>query len=250
MLLCPPGTQPHKLTHQPGSPPNAAPLGAPNAVVAAIQVHKPSEGGQWHLEHTPCIEVLVRAKGAILNALTDAKYDKITHVRQAVGKALVEMDCIPSPRSNPKLATAFSAEAEDSDLETLLASKRAKPNSRPLSGESSGLGKAGSGRDALEEAGDQDDGAPSPRSDMGTAFEPEHDSGDSPRGPASPSDEAQLQRDSLQSKQGSRRRWAGSPSASLNRSASSSALPSCCLLYLLWHCCRTSHVIALFRTHV
>lgn len=72
------------------------------------QVHKPQADGQWQLEVTSCVEVLVRNKAAILKALSDAKYDKITHVRQAVGKAFVEMDCIPSPRNVPSLAQALS----------------------------------------------------------------------------------------------------------------------------------------------
>ena len=128
-----------------------------------MQVHKPSQEGAWHLEHTPCIEVLVRNKAAIVKALTDAKYDKITHVRQAVGKALVEMDCIPSPKAKPTIASMLSG--EDSDLESMLAHKRAKPNSRPWSGASSDLPRAGSGGDSLKAAEDQDFDAPSPRSD-------------------------------------------------------------------------------------
>jgi hypothetical protein len=184
-----------------------------------MQVHKPSEGGQWHLEHTPCIEVLVRNKTAILNALTDAKYDKITHVRQAVGKALVEMDCIPSPKPGSRLAAPPSG--EDSDLESLLANKKAKSNSCPWSGASTDSG--GSSRGALRNGGDalEEDGervsAPSPRSDMGSALEPEHDDGDSPRGAPRQGREAQPLHDSLQAKQGSRRRWTGNASANLNR---------------------------------
>lgn len=73
-------------------------------------MHKPQADGQWQLEVTSCVQVLVRSKPAILKALSDAKYDKITHVRQAVGKALVEMDCIPSPRSIPSLAQALSGD--------------------------------------------------------------------------------------------------------------------------------------------
>ncbi|KAL0054091.1 hypothetical protein WJX82_003615 [Trebouxia sp. C0006] len=141
-------------------------------LAAAVQVHKPSEGGQWHLEHTPCIEVLVRNKTAILNALTDAKYDKITHVRQAVGKALIEMDCIPSPKSSSRLAAAPSG--EDSDLESVLANKKAKSNSRPWSGAStesggSGEGALRNGGNALEEDGDEHAIAPSPRRWAGNA---------------------------------------------------------------------------------
>ena len=73
-------------------------------------MHKPQADGQWQLEVTSCVQVLVRSKPVILKALSDAKYDKITHVRQAVGKALVEMDCIPSPRSIPSLAQALSGD--------------------------------------------------------------------------------------------------------------------------------------------
>ena len=191
-----------------------------DAPVRAVQVHKPSEGGQWHLEHTPCIEVLVRNKTAILNALTDAKYDKITHVRQAVGKALVEMDCIPSPKSGPRLAAAPSW--EDSDLESVLADRKAKSNSRPWSEAStesggSSRGALRNGGDALEEDGDEHVSAPSPRSDMGSALEPDQDDGGSPRGDSRQGREARPLRDSLQSKQGSRRRWAGNASAGLNR---------------------------------
>ncbi len=191
-----------------------------DAPVRAMQVHKPSEGGRWHLEHTPCIEVLVRHKTAILDALTDAKYDKITHVRQAVGKALVEMDCIPSPKPGPRLAAAPSG--EDSDLESLSANKKAKSNSRPWSGAStesggSSRGTLRNGGDALEEDGDERVGAPSPRSDMGSALEPEQDDGDSPARAPRQGREAQPLHDSLQAKQGSQRRWAGNASASLNR---------------------------------
>ena len=176
-------------------------------------MHKPSEAGQWQLEHTPCIEVLVRSKAAILNALTDAKYDKITHVRQAVGKALAEMDCIPSPRAKSRIPTALSG--DDSDLETLLASKRAKPDSRPWSGASAETEGAGSDGDALGDA--YADGAPSPRSDMGTAFDPEQDPGDSPRTNSCRGREVQPLRASLQSKQGSRRRGTADASANSNR---------------------------------
>ena len=70
-------------------------------------MHKPQADGQWQLEVSPCVQVLARNKPAILKALADAKYDKITHVRQAAGKALVEMDCIPSPRGIPSLAEAL-----------------------------------------------------------------------------------------------------------------------------------------------
>lgn len=73
-----------------------------------LQVHKQQADGQWQLEVTSCVQVLVRNKAAISKALADAKYDKITHVRQAAGKALVEMDCIPSPRSVPSLAEALA----------------------------------------------------------------------------------------------------------------------------------------------
>ncbi|KAL0033072.1 hypothetical protein WJX79_001234 [Trebouxia sp. C0005] len=118
-------------------------------LAAAVQVHKPSEGGQWHLEHTPCIEVLVKNKTAILNALTDAKH----------------------------------------------------------------------GGDALEEDVDERVSAPSPRSDMGAALEPEQDDGDSPKGAPTQGRATQPLRDSLQTKQGSRRHWAGNASASLNRSS-------------------------------
>ncbi|KAA6422420.1 MAG: hypothetical protein FRX49_07595 [Trebouxia sp. A1-2] len=191
-------------------------------LAAAVQVHKPSEGGQWHLEHTPCIEVLVKNKTAILNALTDAKYDKITHVRQAVGKALVEMDCIPSPKPGPRHAAALSG--EDSDLESVLANKKAKSNSRPWSGASTETGGSGRsalrhGGDALEEDVDERVSAPSPRSDMGAALEPEQDDGDSPKGAPTQGRATQPLRDSLQTKQGSRRHWAGNASASLNRSS-------------------------------
>lgn len=194
-------------------------------------MHKPSEEGQWHLEHTPCIEVLVKNKSAILNALTDAKYDKITHVRQAVGKALVEMDCIPSPRAKPTIARMLSG--EDSDPENLLASKRAKPNSRPWSGSS---------RDALNAPGDallgstsalhpedQDSGctAPSPRSDMGADFEPEQDDEDSPSGATGKGCKAQPLHESLQARLGPRRRFAASTSGSLNRSSRLSGLVGC-----------------------
>lgn len=72
--------------------------------VLPAQVHKRQADGQWQLELSPCVQVLARNKSAILKALADAKYDKITHVRQAVGKALLEMDCIPSPRGIPSLA--------------------------------------------------------------------------------------------------------------------------------------------------
>ena len=168
-------------------------------------MHKPSEGGQWHLEVTPCIQVLVNSKSAILNALSDAKYDKITHVRQAVGKALVEMDCIPSPKARSGIAPSWSG--DDTDLETLLASKRAKPNSRPWSGDSTG--SAGpSSRGLSPGIADADAGIPSPRSDMGTPFEPEQDA------------EAQPLQDSLRSRQGSNRRWSANSSAGLNRCAS------------------------------
>ncbi len=131
------------------------------------------------------------------------------------GKALVEMDCIPSPRSNPKLTTAFSG--GEPDLETLLASHKAKANSRPWSGASTDTERAGATGDAPVEYGDEDVRAPSPRSDKGTAFEPEQDDGDSPTGTGRSGLEAQPLHDSLQSKQGSRRRWAGNASASLNR---------------------------------
>ena len=183
-----------------------------------MQVHKPSEAGEWHLEHTPCIEVLVRNKAAILDALTDAKYDKITHVRQAVGKALVEMDCIPSPKSKPTVASMLSEEGPD--LETLLASKRAEPNNRPWSGTSTDLEMAGLSRSgsrgagyALEEAGQADHHAPSPTSDMGTSFEPDQITGDSPTGTGRRDGPEQA----LHSRQGSRREWAGKASCSLNR---------------------------------
>ena len=191
-----------------------------DAPVRVVQVHKPSEGGQWHLEYTPCIEVLVRNKTAILNALTDAKYDKITHVRQAVGKALVEMDCIPSPKPGPRLASVPSG--EDSNLESVLANKKAKSSSRPWSGastESGGSvrGALRKGGDALEEDGDERINAPSPRSDMGSALEPEKDDRDSADGDSRQGCEAQPLHDSLQAKQGSQRSWAGNASASLNR---------------------------------
>ena len=193
-----------------------------------VQVHKPSEGGEWHLEHTPCIEVLVRNKSAILNALTDAKYDKITHVRQAVGKALVEMDCIPSPKSKPTIASMLSG--EDSDLETLLNPKRPKSNSRPWSGDSNGPGRTGArkapGRpedafgtfgDALEGEESRDYNVPSPRSDMGTSFEPEEDDGDSPRGNRAGGRRKQPLHESMQSMPGSRRQWAGNTSGGLSK---------------------------------
>lgn len=166
------------------------------------------------MEHTPCIEVLVRSKAGILNALTDAKYDKITHVRQAVGKALVEMDCIPSPRSIPSIATALSG--DDSDLESLLASKRAKPNSRPWSGASTETSRAGSTWGGLTDAL-VDETALSPRSDMGTAFEPEQDGGDSPRGDTVRGQGAQRLQESLQSRQASRRKWAANASGGVSR---------------------------------
>ena len=183
-----------------------------------MQVHKPSEAGEWHLEHTPCIEVLVRNKAAILDALTDAKYDKITHVRQAVGKALVEMDCIPSPKSRSTIASMLSEEGPD--LETLLASKRTEPNNRPWSGTSTELEMAGLSRSgsrgaeyALEEAGQADHHAPSPKLDMGTSFEPDQITGYSPTGTGRRNGPEQA----LPSRQGSRREWAGKASCSVNR---------------------------------
>lgn len=181
-------------------------------------MHKPSEEGQWQLELTPCIQVLVNSKSAILNALSDAKYDKITHVRQAVGKALVEMDCIPSPGAKASVATAFYG--EDSDLETLLASKRARPNSRPWSGGSAG-GKSSRGG-ALGDAHGSES-APSPRSDMGTAFESEQDARNSPHEDAfrdsgrEDTFRGQPLQDSLQSKQGINRRWSARASAGVVR---------------------------------
>ena len=158
--------------------------------------------------------MLINSKPAILNALSDAKYDKITHVRQAVGKALVEMDCIPSPRSKPSVTTAWSG--DDSDLETLLASKHAKSNSRPWSGDSTESGRprsrAGTPGDAYV-----DDCAPSPRSDMGTAFETKQDAGDSSLEDTFRGHEAQPLQDSLRSRQGSHRRWSGNSSSGLDR---------------------------------
>ena len=179
----------------------------------ARQVHKPSEEGQWHLELTPCIQVLVNSKSAILNALSDAKYDKITHVRQAVGKALVEMDCIPSPKSKPSIGTAWSG--DDSDLETVLASKRAKPNSRPWSGDSTESGEPSS-RGGTPGGAYVDDCAPSPRSDMGTAFEAQQDAGDSPED-TSRGHQAQPLQDSLRSRKSSNRRWSANSSGGLDR---------------------------------
>ena len=183
----------------------------PIQVHGVQQVHKPSEGGQWHLELTPCVQVLVNRKSAILNALSDAKYDKITHVRQAVGKALVEMDCIPSPKSKPSIATAWSE--DDSDLETLLASKRAKPNSRPWSSKSTESEELGS-RGGNPGDAHVNDCAPSPRFDMGQAFETKQDAGDSSH---KETHEAQPLQDSLQSRRGSNRRWSANSSSDLDR---------------------------------
>ena len=158
--------------------------------------------------------MLINSKSAILNALSDAKYDKITHVRQAVGKALVEMDCIPSPKSTPSVATAWSG--DDSDLETLLASKRAKPSSRPWSGDST---KSGGPSSRGGTPGDThvDECASSPRSDMGTAFETKQGAGDSPHEDTFRGHEAQPLQDSLRSRQGSNRRWSANSSSGLDR---------------------------------
>ena len=166
------------------------------------------------MELTPCIQVLINSKSAILHALSDAKYDKITHVRQAVGKALIEMDCIPSPKSKPSVATAWSG--DDSDLETLLASKRAKPNSRPWSGDSSESGGPSS-RGGTPGNVCVDDSASSPRSDMGTNFETKQDAGDGLDEDTFMGHEAQPLQDSLRSRQGSNRRWSVDSSSGLDR---------------------------------
>ena len=55
-------------------------------VRVAVQVHKPSQEGEWYMEHTNCTEVLTQAKPAIAGALREARHDRIVHVQQAAAK--------------------------------------------------------------------------------------------------------------------------------------------------------------------
>lgn len=58
-------------------------------------MHKPTSAGSWDLDVSPGVKALSNLKTAIIKALTNAKYDKIIHVRQAAVKALHELEYIP-----------------------------------------------------------------------------------------------------------------------------------------------------------
>jgi hypothetical protein len=60
-----------------------------------VQVHKPTETGEWRLEPSSGVQALATHKRELTGALMEAKYDKIVHVRQAAIKALAELECIP-----------------------------------------------------------------------------------------------------------------------------------------------------------
>lgn len=60
-----------------------------------LQVHKLKSAGSWDLDVSPGVEALSSLKPAVTKALSNAKYDKIIHVRQAAVKALHELEYIP-----------------------------------------------------------------------------------------------------------------------------------------------------------
>eukprot|EP00884_Botryococcus_braunii_P004180 jgi/Botrbrau1/13763/Bobra.0056s0019.1 len=75
--------------------PSAEPFNFNEKRKTFVQVHKPSDAGSWDLEVSPSIQAISEYKAALIAALTDAKYDKIIHVRQAAVKALHELEYIP-----------------------------------------------------------------------------------------------------------------------------------------------------------
>ncbi len=60
-----------------------------------VQVHKPTSAGSWDLDVSPSVQAVSDFKTNLVSALTNAKYDKIIHVRQAAVKALHELEYIP-----------------------------------------------------------------------------------------------------------------------------------------------------------
>ncbi|CAL8462244.1 g1775 [Coccomyxa elongata] len=84
------------------------------ALAASSQVFRKTEDA-WQLERSDGLAVLTAEKSAISAALTDVKYDKIVHVRQAAQKALAEMNGIPEPSSPLKAAYMRSSTLQPPD---------------------------------------------------------------------------------------------------------------------------------------
>jgi hypothetical protein len=77
-----------------------------------VQVHKPTETGEWRLEPSSGVQALATHKRELTAALMEAKYDKIVHVRQAAVKALTELECIPDGMG---LSSILPAESSHTD---------------------------------------------------------------------------------------------------------------------------------------
>ncbi|BDA46105.1 hypothetical protein COCOBI_08-1970 [Coccomyxa sp. Obi] len=91
------------------------------ALAASSQVFRKTEDA-WQLERSDGLAVLTAEKSAISAALTDVRYDKIVHVRQAAQKALAEMNGIPEPSSPLKAAHMRSSTLQPPDGDDMISS--------------------------------------------------------------------------------------------------------------------------------